>query len=93
MGFVHKLPLILAFLMTIIIGISGLASGADNSSTYVRMLGSLGLFFITGLIIRKVLTDFIKGLEEKNQKAEAEDSADEEDIEENIEAKEKKEAV
>ena len=53
MQYIRKLPLLLSFFMSIIISIISYKNGVAQEVIYIRILVSLILFYLLGLIIRK----------------------------------------
>lgn len=69
MGLLQRLPFILAGLMTFIVGVVSLNSSVDSSVIYLRMIASMIIFYIIGLLTRSTIT---KTNTEINQKTEQE---------------------
>jgi len=82
MGYIQRLPFILTSTVTIIIGIICYISGASTRDTFIRMTISLTVFYIIGLILRNLIFEIKKQVDEKIQqeKLESQKKAKEESI-------------
>ena len=67
MGYIQRLPFILTSTVTIIIGIICYISGASTRDTFIRMTISLTVFYIIGLILRNLIFEIKKQVDEKIQ--------------------------
>jgi len=70
--FLHKIPIILSLVMTIIIGIISYASNSDMNQIYVRMAVSLIGFYIVGMFLKNFLIGINEEIIEKKRKEEEE---------------------
>jgi len=64
---IYKLPLMLGCLAALVAGISGYASGMDNSDIYIRMAVMMVTFFVLGLYVRNSVLSIKKELSEKKK--------------------------
>ncbi|HHV98979.1 MAG TPA: hypothetical protein GXX36_05765 [Clostridiaceae bacterium] len=80
MGYIQRLPFILTSSVTIIIGLVCYVSGASTRDTFIKMIISLTVFYIIGLIVRNLILEIKKQVDEKieQEKLESQKKAEEE---------------
>ncbi len=72
MGYIQKLPFILASTITIIVGLVCYTSGASNMDTFVKMIISMTIFYLIGMYVRNLIIDIKKQVDENRKKEELE---------------------
>lgn len=60
MHYIKNLPYILTIFVTLIIGALGLINGTEKKVIYIRMLFSLVVFLLIGLLSRNIISDIYK---------------------------------
>jgi len=85
--YLHKFPIIVSLIMTIIIGLISYTSSSDMNQTYVRMAVSLIGFYIIGVFLKNILKGINEEIIEKKRKEEEEKAKEQQDVSSKIEDK------
>lgn len=67
MGYIQRLPFILASTVTIIIGLVCYTSGVNNMDIFIKMIISMTVFYLVGVYVRNLIFEIKKQIDEKIQ--------------------------